>query len=145
MKLYILTTAVIFLSFSLLAQSDKDLPAFGKVDKADLEMKECEFDKNAEAMVLFDVEESSCDLHGTFTMRAERRVRVKILNDKGLDHANIHIKYRYENHVKPISGLSAQTYNLDASGNPVITKVEKSQVFDKPINKRWSEIVFTFP
>ncbi len=144
MKLYILPLVALFLSVSLFAQKDKDLPAFGTADKADLEMKECDFDKNAEALVLFDVETVSCD-NRRFDILGDRRVRIKILNDKGLDHANIHIRYRYENHIKPISGLVAQTYNLDAAGNVVVTKVEKSQIFDKPINKRYSEIVFTFP
>lgn len=130
-------------SCPLLAQKDKDLPAFGVADKADLESKECDFDKNAEAMVLFDVELASCN--SQFTLQRERRVRIKILNDKGLDNANIHIRYRNDNHTKVISGLVAQTYNLDAAGNVVITKVEKNQIFDKPINKRVAEIVFTFP
>src|SRR5450432_3751766 len=124
MKSFIQVFTAILLSLSLFAQKDKDLPPFGKADKADLELKECDFDKNAEAIVLFDVEEAYFDNQSG--MRRERRIRIKILNDKGLDHANIHIRYRYENHIKPISGLSAQTYNLDASGNPVITKVEKS-------------------
>jgi hypothetical protein len=145
MKFFTLTVTAILLSFSLLAQSDKDLPAFGKADKADLEMKECDFDKNAEAMVLFDVEESYCNISFQLIMKTERRVRIKILNDKGLENANIHIRYSHDNNMKPIGGLVAQTYNLDASGNVVTTKVEKSQIFDKPVNKRYSEIVFTFP
>ncbi|HNH21977.1 MAG TPA: hypothetical protein PLS65_06435, partial [Ferruginibacter sp.] len=36
------------------ANAQKGLPGFGKVDKADLEMTDCEFDKGAEAMVLID-------------------------------------------------------------------------------------------
>ena len=35
------------------AQKSKDIPAFGKIDKSEIELKECEFDKNAEAVVLF--------------------------------------------------------------------------------------------
>ena len=43
--------------------AQKDIPAYGKVDKADLELKECAFDNAAEAMVLFDVGEVYCNLN----------------------------------------------------------------------------------
>ena len=60
-KLLHLSVAVI-ISLSIHGQKNKskdsNIPAFGKVEKADLEMKECDFDKNAEAMVLFDKGES---------------------------------------------------------------------------------------
>ena len=38
-------------------QKEKDIFGWGKIDKTDLELKECDFDKNAEALVLFDVGE----------------------------------------------------------------------------------------
>lgn len=49
MKPSILAIALLLLSGTLFAQKDKDIPGWGKIDKADLEMKECEFDKSAEA------------------------------------------------------------------------------------------------
>ena len=143
MKCNLLLLALLLAFSSLKAQKDKDLPAFGVVDKEELLMKECDFDKNAEALVLFDVETASCDRN--YTLSRERRVRIKILNDKGVDNANIHIRYRFEHFKRAITGLVAQTYNLDAAGNIITTKVEKNQVFDKPISKRYSEVVFSFP
>ena len=53
-------TAPFLLSLTVFAKKDKEIPGFGKVDKAELELKECDFDKNAEAVVLFDVAELSC-------------------------------------------------------------------------------------
>ena len=51
------TLISVLISLSIFGQKGKNkdskIPAFGSVDKADLEMKECDFDKNAEAMVLF--------------------------------------------------------------------------------------------
>ena len=52
---------IIFAIFSLLLVSvtnaqDK-IPSFGKIDKADLEMKDCDFDPGSEAFVLFDIGE----------------------------------------------------------------------------------------
>jgi hypothetical protein len=67
-----------------LAQKGSDVPAFGKIEKADLEMKTCDFDEKAEAVVLFDVGELYCDLSSIgSSMLLERHVRIKILNDKG--------------------------------------------------------------
>src|SRR5262249_12747319 len=88
----------------LAAQKNKnnhDVPPFGKIEKTDLEMKECDFDKNAEAIVLLDDAEYDFVDDGQMT----RRVRVKILSDKGLDRANIHLKYRSEKNEQDIRNL----------------------------------------
>ncbi|MEO7444417.1 MAG: DUF3857 domain-containing protein, partial [Ferruginibacter sp.] len=70
--------------------------------------------------------------------------RLKIFNKKGFDVANIKIWYPNNNLVS-IKNFSAQTYNLDAAGNIIVTKVDKAAIFDKKINNRWSERVFVFP
>ncbi len=135
--------AVLGLTLPVFAQRDKDIPAFGTVDKADLLLKECEFDKDAEAVVLFDAGESYLDMFGAIEL--VHHVRIKILKDKGLKFADIHIPYHSYRNDETIKSLSAQTYNLDAGGNIVITKVEKKLIYEKPIDKRYSEQVFTFP
>ncbi|MFN8248058.1 MAG: DUF3857 domain-containing protein [Ferruginibacter sp.] len=138
----------VLMPFSLIAQ--KDVPSFGKVDKADLEMKQCPNDPGAEAMVLFDVGEAYCylDLNSVgrpLSSQMERHVRIKIFNSKGFDQANIKIRFLAEYGVEDIRGLSAQTINMGPDGNPVITKVEKSSIFTRKIDKRRSEITFAFP
>jgi hypothetical protein len=127
------------------AQRANDVPAFGKVEKADLEMKQCEFDKNAEAMVLFDVGELYCDIAGMIRMELEKHVRIKILSDKGKDRADIHIRFIGFKNEESIKNLQAQTYNLDEAGNIVVSKVEKKLIYEKKINKQIYEQVFTFP
>lgn len=104
-------------------------------------MKECDFDKKAEAVVLID----DAELDFVDGVEMTRRVRVKILSDKGLDQANIHLVYRSEKNDQEIRGIEAQTYNLDAAGNIVVTKVEKSLIYEKKLNKKQKEKVFTFP
>ena len=145
----LLVIPVFFFSYhTVFAQ--KDIPSFGKVDKADLEMKECSFDEAAEAVVLFDVAEVYCFLNfnspaNPLSSQLERRVRIKILNNKGLQFANVRIPFLAGHNLEDINNLSAETINLDADGKIVITKVEKSTIFTKKINKRFSEIVFAFP
>jgi len=145
MRSLLLFTAILFFSIPGLAQKGKkanpNLPEFGNVDKADLQIKECSFDDKAEALVLLD--EGNLDYVNGLELK--RRIRVKILSDKGLDWANVHLTYRSEKNDEDITGLEAQTYNLDESGNVIITKLEKKLIYEKKINKKFSEKVFTFP
>jgi hypothetical protein len=113
------------------------------VEKADLEMKECDFDKNAEAMVLFDKGQLDYILGSGIDL--ERHVRIKILNDKGKDRADIHLSYINWKNDEGIKDITAQVYNLDPSGNIVVTKLDKKQIFEKQINKREAEKIFTLP
>jgi hypothetical protein len=145
MKKLVMFVMPMLLGLTLFAQRDKDIPAFGKVDKADLEMKSCDFDKDAEAVVLFDVAELYFDFTADLEISMERHVRIKILKDKGLMRADIHIPFHSYRNDESIKSLSAQTYNLDASGNVVATKVDKKLIYEKKLNKRFSEEVFTFP
>jgi hypothetical protein len=134
------------LAFTSRAQKDKKndattIPAFGKVDNADLEMKDCDFDSKAEALVLVDNGEL-VDVDG---LELDRRIRIKILSAKGLEWANVHLRYRSEKNSQSINNLEAQTYNIDEKGNIIVTKLDKKSVFDRKINKKYSEKVFTFP
>jgi Domain of Unknown Function with PDB structure (DUF3857)/Transglutaminase-like superfamily len=147
MKKIFLPGIFLLLTISLTAQKNKNtdpaIPEFGKVDKADLEMKQCDFDDKAEAMILLD--DGQLEYVGGYGAEMKRRLRIKILSDKGLDWANVHLSYRSEKNAQDIDKLEAQTYNLDASGNIVVTKVEKKLVYEKKINKKYTEKTFTFP
>jgi hypothetical protein len=128
------------------SQKNIVVPAFGVVDKADMTMTECDFDRNAEAMVLLDVEEVKCREYA-YSVFAEvrRHVRIKILKDKGLEFANIKLPYITYRNAESFGTIAAQTYNLDAACNIVVTKLEKKSIYDKALNKRISEKIFTLP
>ena len=123
--------------------NDPNLPPYGQVDKADLELKQCDFDDKAEAMVL--LEDGQLEYVYNRGMIYYKRVRIKILNNKGRDRANIHLRYRSERNLQEINGLEAQTYNLDAAGNVIVSKLDKKTVYDQKVNKKFSEKVFSFP
>jgi hypothetical protein len=147
MKLFSLVLLLMPVSF-LSAQRTSSLTDFGKVDKATLQLAECSFDKNADAMVLFDEAESLFKLDiGSISpvfQQTEHHTRIKIFSKKGFDQANVKIRYRNDEDIS-IKQFSAQTYNLDAAGNIIITRLDKSSVYDKKINKRYSEKIFAFP
>ncbi len=122
---------------------DQNLPAFGKVAKSELEMKECSFDDKAEAMILVD--DAQLDYVYGSGMEMKRRMRIKILSDKGMEWANVHLPYLSMKGEEDINSLEAVTYNIDASGAVIGTKVDKKLIYEKKLNKRWTEKVFTFP
>lgn len=80
--------------FSVLHAQDK-LPSFGKVDKADLEIKDCDFDPGAEALVLFDVGEVEIKYAGFSGWQSESiyRMRIKVLKASAVDRAQIKRQY----------------------------------------------------
>lgn len=142
---------LLLLSFSFLQGQtyNQKTPDFGKVSKEDLQIKECSFDKSAEAYVIFDVCEMYCSFFPTasypVTMELERHVRIKIVTTKGQNHADIRIPYYSRSGAEEIKNLTAQTYNIDGSGNVTLAKVEKGLVYEKKLDARFSEKVFTFP
>jgi hypothetical protein len=126
------------------------LPSFGEVDKSELKMTECSFDKGAAAMVIFDEAESVFRLNlqspsMPFFQQTDQRIRIKIFNEKGFDYANVKIRYPTSSKLVSVIKLNAQTYNLDDAGNVVVTKVDKASIYDKVINSRFSEKIFVFP
>src|SRR5687767_13734268 len=74
----------------------------------------------------------------------ERTARIKILTDKGKDRADVHLRFIKWKNEEEIKYISSQVYNLDASGNVDVTKLDKKQILEQPINKVLAETVFTF-
>ncbi len=128
------------------SQTKDSIPPFGEIDKAELQLNECDFDKNAEALTLFDVENVICkEYPSTVYTEIERHIRIKILKNKGLEKANIKILYSKEFDGENLNIVDAQTYNLDRSGNITVSKLDKKTIVDKEVNKKIWEKIFTFP
>ncbi len=139
----------VLLVFTLEASAQKGQPGFGKVDKADLEMKDCEFDKGADAMVLIDYGSIYYDRgtvgFSTFKTVFERRTRIKILKEKGISQADVQISLYTHNNEEKIFKINANTYNLDATGKMITSEVKKSAIYTKKIDGNYSKMIFTFP
>ena len=114
---------------------------FGQIDTADLKLTTCDFEKDANAMVLFDKTAVNTEYLST-TVTIHRRI--KILNDKGLDAANISIEYYGKDNLERISDITAQTINFD---NHVIKNipVNPAQIFKQTVDKYTKKITFSFP
>ncbi len=139
--------ALLYCNTAVIAQ--KNLPAFGKIGKEDLEMKDCDFDKGADAVKLIDwgnlyYDRGIPDVSFLNTIY-EKRVRIKILKESGLSYANASIDYYDNNNEEKILKVEGYTYNLDETGNIKTTEVSKSSIYSKRINKFFSKMVITFP
>ena len=128
------------------AQAQDKIDSYGKICMADMKMTTCDFDHDAGALCLFDVGEVYYNLtERSVDIQANFRKRIKILNEKGIEEANIKIRYYSKDRFEDISNISGIVYNLDAAGNVVTTKLKKELIYDKKIDSRYSEISLAFP
>lgn len=132
-------TAILLLAASITtAQTPRPVQPYGKVDMADMELKACDFEPDANAEVLFDVGSINSYLYN------ERHVRIKIFNDFGKNAANIRIVYFDNINIKEINDLQAETINLE-NGKIVITPLDKKLILEEKTDRIRSAKVFTFP
>ena len=141
-----LSILLISLLPSLASLAQKEAPAYGKIDKADLQMTTCDFDPEADAYVLVRTGQTTYNLNGgEIALETVHRVRVKILKDKGVSRGNVRIVYWGADRAQEIDEISGETYNLDASGNIVKSKLDHAAIFTKQIDKDLTETTFTLP
>ncbi|MEO9022059.1 MAG: DUF3857 domain-containing protein [Ginsengibacter sp.] len=144
MKKQIFTLLLLLNSLLIFAQDD--LPEYGKIDKSDMQLKECEFDKSADAYKLLSVGNVSYEMiSGSFNVTNERRVRIKILNEDGLKKANVEIQFFSKQGYKAIENISGITYNLDNTGEIITSPLNRDSVKPVKISNKLTEITFTMP
>ncbi|TAE06915.1 MAG: DUF3857 domain-containing protein, partial [Bacteroidetes bacterium] len=140
---------ILFLTlFVIISQAfaQKEPIKFGEVDDADV--KATKYDKfpDAEAVVLcdygnvhYEISPSDIKLVAKYTMR------IKILKKSGYDRANRTINYEMHGTNKErVSNIKGYTYNYE-NGKVVKTKLEKSAITEKMVNKNVGEIKFSMP
>jgi hypothetical protein len=118
--------------------AQSSLPEFGMYSDEERDLKECSFDKEADAVILLDdayVEYS----YGTYGMKISRRIRIKILNERGLDRANIIIPFYSKDEYEFISNVQGITY----TDNQKYT-LQNSNVFTEK-EKLYSNLRFALP
>lgn len=106
-------------------------------------MKECPFDKEADAVVLMHV--AYADHDEQYHLITNHRVRLKILKEKGISHADIRIPYYLKDNFESVEDVKGRIYNETDNGTLQFQELEKKSVYKKTINKYWGEVVFTFP
>lgn len=131
------------LLFCRISFSQSDLPEFGVFTQEDLAMKECDFDKDADAVVLFDDGNSSYD--DSYRLITKRRIRIKILNSRGIDEGNIRIRFYSKDDFEYIQNISAVTYTMNDNGIYSTYPLDRKSIFTEKENGYYSSIKFAMP
>lgn len=138
--------AALLLPCAIFGQFKKDKVSFGKVSKEELLNNTCEFDKDAEAVVLLDYGKMYMDISGPELYKElQVHVRIKILKEDGLDRADVKLNYQHYLNSQQINSIAAQTYNLDAAGNVVVSKLDKKLIYQKKLTAKYTQQSFTLP
>ncbi|MBS4064710.1 MAG: DUF3857 domain-containing protein [Chitinophagaceae bacterium] len=143
MRFTVITLIYFFLLINVSAQKG---PSFGKIDKAELESKECPYDKSAEAECLYDYGEVNYFINGDY-LTNERIIwaRIKIYNDKALDRANIKVPFYSKGNNVNVLKISGYTYNINDNGEVEKTELEKNAIYRQKLNEYYDEMVFSLP
>ncbi len=117
--------------------------SFGSFSAEEIKLKQCSFDPEAEAIILFDKAVVNHD--DNYQMITERRIRIKILNEKGIDRANIVIPFYHKDGFEFLSKIEAYTFNSDASGMQPGLVVDKKSIYTEKQNSYYSLVKFAMP
>lgn len=119
---------------------------YGKIGKDEIELKSYALDKDAEAVVLFDMAESYFIRNdNSFDVVFERTTRIKILSEAGIKWAEVEIPFYQEGEIyEKVTDVEAVAYNFE---NGQLTKSEfnASNMFEEKINNSWNVKKFAVP
>jgi len=134
---------VVFVFTGLFTNSQASLPVWGNFSAEEISMKECSFDKEAEAIILLDEGNSTYD--DDFRLITQRRIRVKILNKRGLDWANISIPFYSKDDFESVQKIEAITYNFEEGNNSTFTQLDKKTIYKVKKDAYYSMMKFAMP
>ncbi|MCP9611011.1 DUF3857 domain-containing protein [Coprobacter tertius] len=145
-----------FLLFVLLCNifssySQKINLKYGKVNDDELKMTTYTPDSSADAVVLFEYSETYFDYSEKkgFQLVTDYKTKIKILNEKGLEYANISIPYFRkvtinETTEEKIIDLQGTVYNLE-KGKIIKNKLKNEYIFDEQTDDYYWQKKFTLP
>ncbi len=138
MKSIVLPLSFFFICCSVVSQSPLK---WGKISSTEAQLQLCPFDSSASAVVLADY--GRITISNTITI--DRHIRIKILDKKGLNLANVALAYYIKDRLEDINKVEAQTITIDKNGKTLVTEVPKSQFFTVDVSENWQEKRFSFP
>jgi len=144
-RIDIIAVLIFILLLPLQAQQDESRE-YGIISMDELTMTEYSKDKEAEALVLYDLGDSRFVItdYG-YELVFTRTKRIKIFNDAGLDYAEVEFPlYRHGDVFEKVIDIEATTYNL-SDGRVEKIQMDRKEVFDEKINDYWVLTKFALP
>jgi hypothetical protein len=137
MTSFFLFLLTILSQYNTSAQSK--LPEFGVYSSDELSMKECPFDKDADAVVLVDEAFSNYD--DEWELITSRRIRIKILNERSIDRGTIVIPFYSKDNFEFIRNIEGLTYS-DQQGTSALNR---KSIYTEKVNDKFSNVKFALP
>jgi len=136
---------LVFISFILGLNITKGqiISKIGDFKQEELDMKVCAFDEEADAVYL--LEEAVANYDSEYQLVTTYRVRIKILNERALDLANIHIPYYSHDKFEFIRRVDGMVITPRPNQQPEYGYLDKKTVFSKKVDDYYSEMVFSLP
>lgn len=132
-----------FLAVQINCIAQTKISAFGEFTPDDFSMKECSFDKTADAVILFD--QATSNYNDEYNLVTERRIRFKVLKEKGIERGNIHIRFYNKNKFEFLRRVNAIVATPDENGKIAWSQLDQKSVFTRKLNELYSEVVFAAP
>jgi hypothetical protein len=119
---------------------------FGQISIEELAMKSNLLDKDAEALVLFDIGKSYFERREDgFVVVFERSVRLKVFSEAGIKWAQVEIPFYQEGNVfERVTNIESNTYNLE-NNSVEKTALNPSNALDEKLNNSWNLKKFVIP
>ncbi|MFD2033507.1 DUF3857 domain-containing protein [Belliella marina] len=115
---------------------------FGKYEKHEIELLACEFEPNAEEVILFHLGNSHF-VNGQ--INTNFHLRKKILTPNSKDLANISIRYYHgKDGVESVKNIKAQLVNFE-NGTETVHKLGKNEIFEVDLPNGYKEFRLAFP
>lgn len=136
-----ITASILFIIFIINGYSQVNYSQeFGKVTQYEMSMSQYEQDKDAEAVVIYDLGDYYFRPDETrgFLLSMERKVKIKILKQAGTKYANFEIPYYSENREwESIEKIEATTYNMEG-GQLTKTILDPKNIYEEKVSNTLS-------
>jgi len=116
---------------------------FGETNDVEINLKYCLHQEEANATVLFDVEEVNADLN--MNIIVDRHQRIKIFKDKELANKTFSIVIESENDLQKLIRIKAHTINFNIINEKDIIVLDSSKITSKKIDATHTQISFEYP
>ncbi|MFC0876713.1 DUF3857 domain-containing protein [Saccharicrinis sp. FJH2] len=145
MKKIILLTLVALTALTL--HAEKIIMEMGSVSMSELNIIKYDKDPDAEALKIFDLGQSEFiqEEGQGFILRFRRQTRIKILDEAGLDYAEVEIPvFRTRDTYESVEQIKGASYRLE-DGQLVKSELDKKDVHIEKVNEYWSMYKFVIP
>jgi hypothetical protein len=120
---------------------------FGVISEEELNMKQYSPDRDAEAVVLYDMAKSSfyTTVDYSYDVKFERATRIKILSEAGIRWAEVEIPFYDEEDIfEKVYDIEVSAYNLE-NGKIVKSSFDPSTIYEEAVNQFWNVKKFAIP